>query len=93
VGHIIGSGQRSIDPVKAYEVVENLKEPESKKHVRQILGFFSFWREYIPGYSDIAKPLIDLTAKRIPERIPFNQAEHDAFKKLKQVLCEAVEYI
>ena len=91
VGHIIGSGQRGIDPDKAYEAVANLKEPETKKQVRQILGFFSFWRDYIYGYSEIAKPLIDLTAKRIPDRIPFHQKERDAFNRLKQVLCEAVE--
>jgi hypothetical protein len=47
VGHIIDSGQRSIDPDKAYEAVANLKEPETKKQVGQILDFFSFWRDYI----------------------------------------------
>jgi hypothetical protein len=44
VGHIVGSGQRGVDPDKAYEAVTSLKEPESKKQVRQVLGFL-FWRD------------------------------------------------
>ena len=90
VGHIIGSGKRSVDPDKVFGAVSNLKEPESKKQLRQILGFFSFWREYIRNFSEIAKPLTDLTAQRIPERISFQQKERDALNTLKQRLCDAV---
>ncbi len=40
VGHIIGSGLRRVDPEKVVAAVRNLKEPETKKQLRQILGFF-----------------------------------------------------
>ena len=40
IGHIVGSGQRGIDPEKVYGVVERLKGPETKKQLRQLLGFF-----------------------------------------------------
>jgi len=64
VGHIIGSGTWSVDPEK-FAAVHELKEPESKLQVRQIVGFFSFFREYIPNFATICKPLTDLTSKRV----------------------------
>lgn len=88
VGHIIGSGNRSVDPEKI-AVVKRLKEPETKRQLRQLIGFFSFFREYIPGFASICKPLTDLTGKRASDRIPFGSCERDALNKLKQLLCDA----
>jgi len=34
-------------------------------------------------------PLTDLTAKKVPNQIPWGQAEQLAFKKLKTELCKA----
>ena len=48
------------DPDKV-KVVHEMKRPESKKQIRQVPGFFSFFRDYIPNFSAIAKPLTDLT--------------------------------
>jgi hypothetical protein len=76
---------------RVYEAVAKLKYPETKKAVRRLVGFFSYWREYIPSFSEIAKPLTDLTMKRVPERIPFNQGAANALEKLKLLLCEAVK--
>jgi len=46
VGHTIGSGLHGPDPHKA-ACVQDMKPPNSKKEVRQILGFFSYFRTYI----------------------------------------------
>lgn len=86
VGHVIGSGTRNVDPEKV-AAVANLKEPETKRQLRQIIGFFSFFREYIPGFAMICKPLTDLTGKRTPDRIPFGSRERKALNMLKQMLC------
>jgi hypothetical protein len=45
LGHVIGSDKRSIDPSMVYEAVAKIKYPETKKAVRRITGFFSYWRE------------------------------------------------
>jgi hypothetical protein len=90
LGHIIGSGQRSVDAEKVYDAMLKLKEPETKKQLRRIIGFFSFWREYLPSFSSIAKPLTDLTTKRVAERIPFHDRERAALNELKRLLYEAV---
>jgi len=89
IGHLIGSGQRRVDPEKL-DVINNLKEPETKKQLRTIIGIFSFFRDYIPNFAFVAKPLTDLTSKRVSDRIPFGQRERDAFCMLKLLLCQAV---
>jgi len=88
VGHLVGSCQRRADPDKV-AAVHQMKIPETKKHIRQILGFFSYFRDYIPRFAEVTKPLTDLTQKRIPSRIPWGQQEHQAFEMLKSKLCEA----
>jgi len=87
VGHLIGSGQRRVDPDRL-KAVKDMKIPQSKKQVRQIMGFFSYFRDYIPNFSALAKPLTDLTAKKVPNQIPWGQAEQMAFEKLKTELCK-----
>ena len=88
VGHLVGSGHRRADPEKV-AAVHNMKVPETKKQVRQILGFFSYFRDYIPRFSDLAKLLTDLTGKRIPNRVPWGQREQRAFEELKDALAQA----
>ena len=89
-GQLIGSGKRRADPDKI-AAVRNLKVPETKTQVRQILGFFSFFRDYITEFAEHAKPLTDLTTKRVPSKIPWGAQQQIAFDKLKQLLINAVE--
>ena len=53
--------------------------PQNKRQVRQILGFFSFFRDYIPNFAEIAKSLSDLTSKRVSGRIPWGVVQNKAF--------------
>jgi len=66
-----------------------MKIPETKKQVRQISGFFSYFRDYIPKFSELTKPLTDLTGKRIHSRVSWGQQEQRAFESLKAKLCQA----
>ena len=59
MGHTIGSGLHGPDPHK----VQDMKPPNFKKKVRQILGFFSYFRNYIDRFAEIAKPLTVLPKK------------------------------
>ena len=62
VGHIIGSGKHGPDPDKV-ACVENMKAPTTTKEVRQVLGFFSYFRSYIKDFAETAKPLTELTKR------------------------------
>ena len=64
LGHII-SGE-GIEPVpEKLETLENMPAPTTQKEVRQFLGLAGYYRKFVPKYSDIARPLTDLTKKDI----------------------------
>jgi len=90
VGHAIGSGLHGPDPHKV-ACVQDMKPPNSKKGVRQILGFFSYFRTYIDRFAEIAKPLTDLTRKQISSKISWTSEHQHAFDLLKQSLCNATK--
>jgi len=64
VEQIIGSGFRRADPDKM-AAVKNMDVPINKKQVRQIIGFFSYFREFIPDFAQHAYPLTELTKKGV----------------------------
>jgi len=88
-GQIVGSGQRRADPDKV-AAVARMEEPQTKKQVRQAIGFFSYFREFIPDFSAIAIPLTDLTAKSATNRVQMTATARYAFERLKTELCKAV---
>ena len=88
IGHLVGSGKRRADPQKL-ATVRNMKVPETKRQVRQIIGFFSFFRDYIPRFADHARVLTDLTAKRASNLVHWTSSHQEAFKTLKDLLCKA----
>ena len=71
-GHIIGSGIRRPDDEKV-ATVKDMQIPETKKQVRRLIGFFSYFQDYIPGFAKIAQPLTELTGKRVPNKVPWGE--------------------
>jgi hypothetical protein len=53
-----------MDPVKVAGVA-SWPTPENKKDVQQFLGFMNFYRRFIRVFSDVARPLFDLTKKGV----------------------------
>jgi hypothetical protein len=74
-----------MDPVKVAGV-EEWKEPKTVKEIRKFLGFCNFYRRFIRGFSQIAKPLNTLLKKDV--KWSFGNAEQAAFEKLKKLICE-----
>ena len=91
-GRIVGSGTHRVDPARR-ESILLLKEPETKKQLRSVLGLFSWFREYIPHYTELCMPLIELTGKRVPDRIPWSQIHKDTFEKMKKALSDATDVL
>jgi len=69
--------------------VKDVQVPETKKQVRRLIGFFSYFRDYILNFDEIAQPLTELTGKRVPNRVPWGEKENLAFERLKNELCKA----
>jgi len=88
LGHRIGCGKHRPDPDRTNAVSE-LKPPTTKKQLRQVLGLFSYYRTYVPDFAAIAKPFMDLTAKRQPFMLQWGAQEQSAFEILYTKISEA----
>ena len=65
LGMIVGSGCIHMDPDKL-SAIATWPPLKSVKAVRTLLGFCNFYREFIPGFSNIIAPLTALTRKNYP---------------------------
>lgn len=88
LGHIVGSGRHAPDPEKLV-AIEGLKAPTTKTELRSVLGLCGYYRGYVKDYAEVARPLTELTGKRIPNQIPWPVEADRAFRRLKAALCEA----
>lgn len=68
------------------KAVQKFKVPQNVREVRQFLGLTSFFRKYIPGFAQLAKPLTMLTRKGAD--FTWGNLQNDAFNKLKTRLIE-----
>ena len=82
LGMIVKPGQLAMDPIKL-DGIASWPTPEKVKDVRSFLGFANFYRCFIPDYSNVARPLIDLTKKNLPWNwSPACQLSFDMLKSL-----------
>lgn len=80
LGHVISPQGIEPDPTKV-EVVVNMKAPGNVKELKTFLQTCSWFRKFIPQFSDIARPLTDLTKK--DRRWQWGTDENRAFEELK----------
>src|SRR6266446_6147712 len=82
LGIIIGQGSVKMDPVKV-KGITHWPTPATVKDVRSFLGFCNFYHTFIPHFSNVARPLNDLTKKN--QRWEWMSTKEQAFQKLKQI--------
>ena len=64
LAHLI-SGE-GIEPVPGkLDSIKNMPAPRTPKEVKQFLGLIGHYQKFIPKFSDMAKPLTNLTKKNI----------------------------
>src|SRR6266567_694451 len=86
LGVIIGKGRLRMDP-KKLQGVADYPVPRNPTDVRAFLGFTGYYRYFVQGYSQIARPLLDLTKKT--EAWHWGPAQTRAFETLKTKMCAA----
>jgi len=82
LGVLIGNGAIKMDPVKVQGISE-WPTPLTVKDVWSFLGFCNFYRAFIKNFSDIARPLNDLTRKN--KQFIWTTDCDEAFLRLKEV--------
>jgi len=84
LGHLVSS--EGIKPcANKVEAVKEWPTPENLKEVRGFLGLASYYRRFIPDFSEMASPLVHLTKKDV--RFEWGEAQESGFQALKDALC------
>jgi hypothetical protein len=81
LGLVIRPNHISMDLTKLARI-KDWPAPTMVKGVRSFLGFSNFYRRFIGGYVDVARPLNDLMKKDTPFK--WTTKQQDNFKKLKE---------
>jgi hypothetical protein len=84
LGIIMGKGKMQMDPKKLMAVAK-YPEPKDTTSVQAFLGFTGYYQYFIPGYSQVVHPLLELTKKTTPWHWGPDQAA--VFTHLKQLMC------
>ena len=87
IGHVIGSGRHRPDERKL-DTIMDLSRPITKRDVKRMLGFFSYFRAYIPNAAELTHVLSNLITNDKPARVVWTETEDIAFQQLKQALCD-----
>ncbi|GJT39061.1 putative reverse transcriptase domain-containing protein [Tanacetum coccineum] len=86
LGHVIDSKGIHVDPAKI-ESIKDWASPKLPTEIRQFLGLVGYYRRFIEGFSNIAKPMTKLTQKKV--KFVWGDKQEAAFQLLKQKLCSA----
>ena len=81
VGLIVAPGIVQMDPAKINAVAE-WPAPDSRKKVKQFLGFANFYRRFIKGFSALAAPLHVLTSSQV--QLNWTPEAETAFETLER---------
>ena len=87
LGHLISD--ESIQPLpEKLESIVKMPVPQNAKQVKQFLGLVGYYRKFVPCFSDIARPLTQLTRKN--EGFNWSSECDKCFHMLKDYLQEAL---
>ena len=86
LGFEVSPGGIKASPAKIRAVIE-WPRPKSVHDVRSFLGLASYYRRFVRGFSEMARPLTELT--RAGAEWKWSTSQHEAFNRLKLALTTA----
>jgi len=87
VGHAVGSGLIEPDPVKI-ATVSSLRPPVTKREVRRLTGFFSYFVSCIPSLAETTRIITDTTQKDEKNKDPWRTEHQKVLNELNDDLCK-----
>lgn len=85
VGHVFNQNGYYLSEKRKQEVLE-LKAPTDLKGLRRLLGLVNFFRDFIPNFSQMVKPITDLTAR---SGCYWNEEADQAWDRVKREVASA----
>ena len=91
LGHVVSSKGIETNPKKIAAIL-NWPQPQNITQVRSFLGFCNYYRKFIRGYAQVARPLYQLltgeNAKKKTNEIEWTEQCEQAFNKLKEICSD-----
>ena len=87
LGHLVGQGRISPQESKTM-AIKNFQKPRTKKDLRAFLGLAGYYRRFVPDFSATTACLSDLTAKKLPDILKWEDQHQKAFDHIKRQLAE-----
>ncbi|GFN96906.1 Pol polyprotein [Plakobranchus ocellatus] len=86
LGHCIAEGTVSPQPGKIHKILK-LETPKTKKQIKSLVGLVSFYRTFIPSFSDLTAPLTNLLKAGCPEKVVWNSQCETSFARIQELLA------
>ena len=86
LGHILNATGIRCLPAKTH-AIQHMQPPTTPKQVRAFLGLVGYYRKFIKGFANIAKPLTLLIRQQI--KFEWTPEHHTAFLHLKEAIVQA----
>lgn len=87
LGHHCGVDGCRPDPDKV-KVIDGITPPKSLKELQSFLGIINYYRRFVPNFSRVAIPLVNLTKKGV--RFEWTEHCQNALDDLKWILKEKI---
>ena len=86
LGHILSA--TGIRPLPSMtHAIKHMQPPTTPKHIPTFLGLVRYYRQFIKGFTKIAKSLILLTQQQV--KFEWTSVHHTAFLHLKEAIAQA----
>lgn len=86
LGHIVSQEGIEPDPNKVNAIV-NIKSPTNTSELRSILGSCSYFRNFMPNFASVSKPLYELASQE--NKWLWTEKEEEIWLKIKKLLTSA----
>ncbi|XP_078148594.1 uncharacterized protein LOC144544050 [Carex rostrata] len=86
LGHIVSGEGLAVDPEKIRAVTE-WKRPTTVTEIRSFLGLAGYYRRFVMGFSQLARPLTELLHKGV--KFEWGESQEKSFEELKSRLVSA----
>ena len=87
LGHYLSAEGIELDEKKIKCALE-INEPKTGKDIQSFLGLTNFFRDFIPNYAKVTKPLDELRHCNTIGNL-WNEEKQNSFNSIKQMLCNA----